>query len=74
MQCQSIFLIQQQQSEPITDSHVGTGGKVTHAQAAKTDIGRFAESDGLFQTFIFNSQRQSGPDIVTGKLASLMIG
>src|SRR5258706_9763312 len=74
MQRQSIFLVYQQESQPVANSYVWTGRQVDDSQAAQTNVGGLAQSDRLPQTFIFYSQCEPGINIVKGKLASLMIG
>ncbi|MCA1604504.1 MAG: hypothetical protein LC775_03265, partial [Acidobacteria bacterium] len=70
---QSLFLVNQEESKLVANSHVWTGRQVTHTQAAETDIGWFAEADRLPQTLIFDSQGKPGVYVVPGKLATLMI-
>src|SRR6185295_4698243 len=74
VQRQSILLVYQEQSQPVSNSYVWTRRQVNDPQAAKANVRRFAESDRLSQTFIFDGQGKSRINIVTGKLASLMIG
>jgi hypothetical protein len=56
VQGQRVFLVYQQKSELVANFHVWTGGQVTHAQAAQTNIGWFTKPNGLFQTLVFDSQ------------------
>jgi len=56
MQRQSFFPVNKQQAKPIANSHIGTGGKIRDAQATKTDIGWFTQSDRLFETLVFDRQ------------------
>ena len=73
VQRQSIFLVYQEETQPVANSYVWTRGQVDDSQAAKTNVGWFAQSDRLSQTFIFDSQGQMRINVVTRKLASLMI-
>src|SRR6185503_18866568 len=74
VQRQSIFLVYQQESQTVANSYVWTRRQVDDSQAAQTNVGWLPKSDRLPQTFIFDSQCEPCINIVTGKLASLMIG
>jgi hypothetical protein len=55
-QRQSILVIDQQETQPVTDLNSGTRRKISNANAAKTDVSRLGKSDRLFQLLVFNRQ------------------
>jgi len=68
VQRQSILLVYQEQSQPVSNPYVWTRRQVNDPQAAKANVGWFSESDRLSQTFIFDSQGKSCINVVTGNL------
>ena len=72
-QGQGIFLIQEQQSEPVSDFDIRTSGEIAYANAPDTDIAWFTNPDRFFQAYVFDCERQPRVHVITRTPAPLMV-
>src|ERR1700682_5126608 len=68
---QRFFTIDQQHQQAITDSDVGTVGKVTDSHAADAEVVGFTQSDRFSQSGIFYGQSETGIHEIAWKPAPL---